>query len=690
MGREEQAGAEDAAPESADRLPAWKSLLFSALPLVLFLATAEALLAVAGIAPRLLRDDPYVGFASNVPVFVEARAPDGERILTTARNKRRYFNEQRFPADKANGARRIFCVGGSTTYGRPYGDGTSFCGWLREFLAAADPGVRWEVINAGGISYASYRVAAVVEELAGYDPDLFIIYSGHNEFLEERTYASVRDVHPAVRTLDSLLSRTRTYSGLRTLIGSARAPSDAPVSHRAVLPGEVATILDRSVGPSAYRRDDALREQVLEHYRFNLERMLRIARGAGARAILVAPASNLKDCSPFKSEHSERLSAPDRERWRAAYQRGAGSLAEGRWAQARESFRAAVAIDDRRADGHYRLGESLLALGEAEAALRSFRRARDEDVCPLRALSEIPTIAAEVAAIHDVAFIDFAGDLENAARSEHGHGIAGEEYFLDHVHPTIEANRRLALALVDVMTDRKLLRPAPSWSDATVGAVTRSVEERIDPRRHGIALRNLAKVLSWAGKTEDAARLAEQALAHLGEDAESAFILGSHASDLGRIDDAVAHYRKALRLEPDYVKARNNLGVMLARSGRAEEAIAEYEAVIRRVPDHASARFNLANGLMRLGRIDAAIAHYREILRASPDDTDAHYNLAKAYARKGELDLAARHYEATLAVAPDDDDAHFNLGRVLRALGRDAEADAHFGESQRLDSAEAT
>ena len=84
------------------------------------------------------------------------------------------------------------------------------------------------------------------------------------------------------------------------------------------------------------------------------------------------------------------------------------------------------------------------------------------------------------------------------------------------------------------------------------------------------------------------------------------------------------------------------------------------------------------------------VAHYREILRASPDDGDAHFNLAKAYARKGELQLAARHYEATLALASDDADAHFNLGRVLRALGRDAEATAHFSESQRLDPAGAT
>ena len=47
------------------------------------------------------------------------------------------------------------------------------------------------MINAGGISYASYRVAVVIKELARYEPDLFIIYTGHNEFLEERTYRTL-------------------------------------------------------------------------------------------------------------------------------------------------------------------------------------------------------------------------------------------------------------------------------------------------------------------------------------------------------------------------------------------------------------------------------------------------------------------------------------------------------------------
>ena len=148
-------------------------------------ALVELILLAVGVVPLYERTDPYVGFSGYAPLFrPSALRPVESRSSRPHTTKFRWFNPQRFPARKAEGTTRIFCVGGSTTYGRPYDDRTSFCGWLRLFLPAVDPSRRWEVINAGGISYASYRVARLMEELADYEPDLFIVYSGHNEFLE--------------------------------------------------------------------------------------------------------------------------------------------------------------------------------------------------------------------------------------------------------------------------------------------------------------------------------------------------------------------------------------------------------------------------------------------------------------------------------------------------------------------------
>jgi hypothetical protein len=145
------------------KLPVWKKVIFSITAIVLFFGILELVLALCGVQPKLLDQDPFVGFSSNVPLYLLETDSDGRQVLATAPNKT-LFNHQQFPQEKPPGTYRIFCVGGSTTYGRPYNDTTSFAGWLRELLPVVDARRRWEVINAGGISYASYRVVHLMKE----------------------------------------------------------------------------------------------------------------------------------------------------------------------------------------------------------------------------------------------------------------------------------------------------------------------------------------------------------------------------------------------------------------------------------------------------------------------------------------------------------------------------------------------
>src|SRR5208283_728347 len=62
----------------------------------------------------------------------------------------------------------------------------------------------------------------------------------------------------------------------------------------------------------------------------------------------------------------------------------------------------------------------------------------------------------------------------------------------------------------------------------------------------------------------------------------------------GQFDDAIAHYRKALEIEPDHVAAHNNLGLALAGRGQVDEAIAHYQKALEVNPDYAEAHNNLA------------------------------------------------------------------------------------------------
>ncbi|HYV31132.1 MAG TPA: SGNH/GDSL hydrolase family protein, partial [Candidatus Binatia bacterium] len=233
-------------------LACWKKLVFSLVVCAGFFLLAELVLALVGVTPVLYERDPYVGFSSRVPLFVRDSASQDPNTLVTARNKQRAFNLQRFSARKPKNTCRIFCLGGSTAYGHPYGDSTSFCGWLRTMLPRADPSREWELINCGGISYASYREALLMEELIAYEPDLFIILSGHNEFLEQRTYGPIIALPAALRGAGALLSKTRLYAAAKSAWSKLGSTDSAPSSPANILTADVEAILDRTIGPQSY------------------------------------------------------------------------------------------------------------------------------------------------------------------------------------------------------------------------------------------------------------------------------------------------------------------------------------------------------------------------------------------------------------------------------------------------------
>ena len=634
----------------------------------------ELILAACGVRPVAWSEDPYVGFSFVLPLFVEQRDADGRAVMVTAPNKLRYFNPQQFPKDKAPGTFRMFCMGGSTTYGHPYDDRTSFCGWLREFLPAADPSRRWELINAGGISYASYRVALLMEELVRYQPDLFVVYMGHNEFLERRTYATLASQPRALRNTMARLSRTRTYSVIARSVRRLASRPAAGAEGRDQLPAEVDTVLENTIGPTAYTRDDPAQREVIEHFRFNLSRMVDIAASVGAQVIFVTPASNIRDCAPFKSEHRAGLSADDERRFAALLEQAAQDRNAGRLAEALGCCDEALALDDRYADAIYLRGRTLDGLGRYDEARRAFTRARDEDICPLRALSLVVESVRETAAARRVPLVDFVALVEQRSPQ----GIPGQDLFLDHVHPTIEGNRMLALALLDEIERAGIVHKAASWNEITIRGIVERVEGGLDARAQGIALRNLAKVLGWAGRFEEADRLILLAVALCPDDADTQETLGTIFLRQGRLDEATTALERAIVADPGLGRARFSLGLVRHQQGRIEEAAECFRRLLDLEPSHAEARRKLAGCLSELGRPDAAADEYRRLLALRPRDVDAQVGLALALIASGHQAEATASLGEALRLDAHCAQAHYNLAVVLMKAGATASAAEHY------------
>jgi tetratricopeptide (TPR) repeat protein len=153
----------------------------------------------------------------------------------------------------------------------------------------------------------------------------------------------------------------------------------------------------------------------------------------------------------------------------------------------------------------------------------------------------------------------------------------------------------------------------------------------------------------------------------------------------GHVEEAIAHFKEALRLKPDYAEAHNNLGHALETQGRIEEALAQYNEALRLMPGLASAHYNLGNALQESGRLEEAVAHAREAVRLKPGLASAHYNLGRAFQQLGSYHEAVAQYREVLKQTPGSAEAHNNLGVALVRLGQLEEAEMQFKEALRYE-----
>jgi len=295
-----------------------------------------------------------------------------------------------------------------------------------------------------------------MEELLQYQPDLFILYTGHNEFLEDRTYHRLKNVPRMLIGLHHRLLHLRTYQLANRYLAS-RGNSD---ESKTVLSTEVKTKLDVKTGLSTYHRDPVWQQGIIEHFRRNLEVLVQTAQRADVPIILMNPTSNLKDCPPFKSEFARDPSPGDHDRVIALWQQARQADTSDPWGRL-HLLEQAVALDDQHAGLLYQLGTSYAATGRFSEAKSYFLAAKENDICPLRMLEPMHQTVKEVASRYGIPLVDVRELIEQ--RSEHG--IPGGDWFVDHVHPNVNGHQVIADALTDVLAEQQLFRYRDHWRE---------------------------------------------------------------------------------------------------------------------------------------------------------------------------------------------------------------------------------
>ena len=420
-------------PSESRRCPApWKTRVIGLGVTLIVLASLEGLCRLAGWGKRDPTRDPFVGFSETVPLFTVDPLTNTHVI---APERLKFFIKDRFPRSKRENAYRIFCLGGSTVQGRPYSIETSFSSWLRLSLSAAYPNQLFEVVNCGGVSYASYRLLPILAECLRYEPDLVILCTGHNEFLEERSYGKLKRLPKPVKVLVSVASTLNLFRVMEDVIrGSTESAALRPI-----LATEVDALLDYNGGLAAYQRDDVWREGVIEHYQSNVQRLIQMAQEAKVPILCLDPPSNLKDNPPFKSVHRKGITAEQIKAFENIVTEARGHY-ETDVSQAAALLQQALELDSRHAATHYALGQCYLKLADVRSAHASLTRALEEDVCPLRILPIMRDSLRTLCRRYHVPLIDVPARL----RQESAFEILGNEILVDHVHPSIRGHQLIA------------------------------------------------------------------------------------------------------------------------------------------------------------------------------------------------------------------------------------------------------
>ena len=170
-----------------------------------------------------------------------------------------------------------------------------------------------------------------------------------------------------------------------------------------------------------------------------------------------------------------------------------------------------------------------------------------------------------------------------------------------------------------------------------------------------------------AGRLEPALELYGQALARQPQSAVGHNAAGVALMQLGRVDEAVAAWHRAVAL--GYAPAHSNLGTALQRQGRLDEAVAAYREALRLNPGHAEAHYNLGSALQEQFRLDEAVECYQAALRVRAAYPQACNNLGIALRDLGRLEEAVEAYRRALALEPGHAEAHYNLGMALLEQG---------------------
>jgi lysophospholipase L1-like esterase len=565
----------------------WAILI--ALPFVL-LGGTEIALRYAGFGQDR---EPLFVPSPEQPDYLQANPRVVTRFFTDASQapsvsiETAYFRRQKQPDTF-----RAFVQGESSAAGFPYGLGAALAGVLDQRIEREHPDREIEVISTAMAAVNSYALVDFADEIIAEQPDVVLVYVGHNEFL------GILGVGSSMR-LAATPGLTRAFLAardLRLFQLMARAYARWRPAGAAPTPSAGDSLMARVAGQRSIPLNSETYRRGLQQFEANLGRLLAKYRAAGVPVLVGTLVSNERDQPPL-----------------AVLAGAEGDVAGA----AKTAFHAAQDAE---------------AAGQHDAARDGYSWARDLDPLRFRAPAAFSDVVRRVAEANGASVVDVHAAFAGASE----HGLIGERLLLEHVHPNLDGYFLLADAFHDALLGSGLL-PAPevplSDEDARAGMPVSEVDRHLGDYkvlriRAGWPFATSQQSLVLPPPTSEGARLAQELYHERITWPQAQDALREHYRATG---DARGHAHVTAILADAFPFAGSlqfETAVALIELGRAREALRYSRRAIALEPRNVNHWLVHAHGLLLAGREAEGRAALAQVLALEPANATARQVLA--------------------------------------------------------------
>ena len=380
------------------------------------------------------------GYGENYALFNRVTSENNtEYYVMNSDISKKYFKNTGFRSDnqsdlflkdKTDNTFRVFVQGASTAVGFPFYKNGSFPRILKHRLSKTFPDKNIEVINTGMTAVNSYTLWDLTDKIIEQEPDLVIIYAGHNEYYGALGAGSsvFMGNHPFLVRTYLKLKYLRVFQLLENAY-SEIIKSNAKEGYQV---GET-TLMEVMAREQQIPYKSEVYQAGIDQFRSNFQKIISKYQAHDVPVILSTLVSNEKDIAPFISADLEI----------ADFEEALNS-----------NLKAASKTAQHNAKAAYKLAEFYLGK-EKDSAKKYFQIAKELDLLRFRAPEKINEIIVELSKEENVYLVDSKKLFQNNSQS----GIIDNELMTEHVHPNVKGNFIIADGLYQKLRDLQLVGP---------------------------------------------------------------------------------------------------------------------------------------------------------------------------------------------------------------------------------------